>query len=268
MRYSTRASQPAGPENPAIVMLAFGSSAAAARQVFEFIDRQARRRFPGHDLRWAFTSQFIIDKLKKAGIVTYNVNEVITQLHEQGHKRVAFQSLQIAPGQEYRSLLAADTGDMEVACGTALLTSDADIDRVVNALQVHIDPEQPTVVVAHGNDRSPQFNQRIEAFAARIEARCPRLVVASLAGSPGLGPLRKIRAWQPQQVNFVPLMIVAGKHIRNDVLGDPPDSWKNIIAVPQAQASPSLGWNLEILDIYFDHLEQALARLAAGNGTN
>lgn len=268
MLCSTQTSQAAGPDQPAIVMIAFGTSVAEARQVFDFIDRQARRRFPKHDLRWAFTSQFIIDKLKKQGVVTYNVEEVIAQLHEQGHRRVVFQSLHVAPGQEYRSVLAADTGDLEVAYGTALLTSDADIDRVIDALQVHIDPGQPTVVVAHGNDRYPQFNQRIEAFAARIETSYPRLVVASVEGSPGLGPLQKVKAWQPQQVNFVPLMIVAGDHIRNDVLGDEPDSWKNIIAAPQVQASPSMGWNQEILEIYFDHLEQALAQLEAGKGSN
>lgn len=250
------------------MMIAFGTSVAAARRVFDFIDRQARRRFPDHDLRWAYTSQVLIDKLKNAGIVTYNVHDVLSQLLEQGHQRVAFQSLQVAPGEEYRSVLAADTGNLEVAYGTALLTSDADIDRVIKALQVHIDPEQPTVVVAHGNDWSPQFNQRLEAFAARIESSYPRLVVASVAGSPGRDPLQKIKAWRPQQVNFVPLMIVAGEHIRNDVLGDQPDSWRNIIAAPQVQASPSMGWNLEILDIYFEHLDQALAQLEAGNRAN
>jgi len=268
MLCSTQTIQAAGPSRPAIVMIAFGTSVDEARKVFDFIDRQARRRFPEHDLRWAFTSQFIIDKLKKRGVVTYNVEEIISQLHEQGHRQVVFQSLHVAPGQEYRSVLAADTGDLEVAYGTALLTSDADIERAIDALQVHIDHEQPTVVVAHGNDRYPQFNQRIEAFATRIETRYPRLAVASVEGSPGLEPLQKIKALQPQQVNFVPLMIVAGDHIRNDVLGDEPDSWKNIVAAPEVSVSPSMGWNQEILEIYFDHLEQALAQLEAGKGSN
>jgi sirohydrochlorin cobaltochelatase len=248
-------------EKPAIVLTAFGTSVAEARKVFDFIDQQARLRYPEYDLHWALTSQFIIDKLKKQGIVTYNVNEIISQLREQGQKQVVFQSLHVAPGQEYRSVLAADTSGLEVVYGTALLTSDADIDRVVVALSEHINPVQPTIVVAHGNDRYPQFNQRIEAFAQKIEAVYPQLVVASVEGSPGVAPLQKVKEKQPQQVNFVPLMIVAGDHIINDVLGDEPDSWKNIIAAPQTDLSPSLGWNKEILNIYFDHLDQALLEL-------
>ncbi len=261
MTFTTQTSLAAPQEKPAIVMTAFGTSVAEARKVFDFIDRQARHRYPEYDLRWAFTSQFIIDKLKKQGIVTYNVNEIISQLREQGQKQVVFQSLHVAPGQEYRSVLAADTSGLEVAYGTALLTSDEDIDRVIVALNEHINPEQPTVMVAHGNEKYPQFNQRIEAFARRIESVYPQLTVASVEGSPGLEPLQKVKEKQPQQVNFVPLMIVAGDHILNDVLGDEPDSWKNIIAAPQTALSPSLGWNKGILDIYFDHLDQALSEL-------
>jgi len=273
MTFTTQTSLAAPQEKPAIVMTAFGTSVAEARKVFDFIDLQARHRYPEYDLRWAFTSQFIIDKLKKQGIVTYNVNEIISQLREQGQKQVVFQSLHVAPGQEYRSVLAADTSGLEVAYGTALLTSDEDIDRVIVALNEHINPEQPTVMVAHGNEKYPQFNQRIEAFArriesvypqltvARIESVYPQLTVASVEGSPGLEPLQKVKEKQPQLVNFVPLMIVAGDHILNDVLGDEPDSWKNIIAAPQTALSPSLGWNKGILDIYFDHLDQALSEL-------
>lgn len=255
-------------QKPVIVLTAFGTSVEQARKVFDFIDLQARQRYPEHDLRWAFTSQFIIDKLKKQGIVKHNVREVISQLREEGQKQVVFQSLHIAPGQEYHDVLDEDTSGLQVAFGAALLTSDEDIERAIDALQQQINPGQPTVVVAHGNHKYAHFNQRILAFAERIEAFYPRLVVASVEGSPGVEPLQKIKALQPQQVNFVPLMIVAGDHILNDVLGDDSDSWKNIIAAPQVQASSSLGWNKAILDIYFDHLDQAMTELATGKDSN
>lgn len=246
---------------PAIVLVAFGTSVDQARKVFDYIDEQARQRYPEYDLRWAFTSQFIIDKLKRRGVVTYNVDEVINQLRSEGVERIVFQSLHVAPGQEYRSVLAADTSGLKVAFGDALMTTDNDIERTIAALQPQIDGRVPTVVAAHGNDKYPRFNERIEAFAARIEAENPRLVVASVEGSPGLEPLQKIKQLQPQKVNFVPLMIVAGDHILNDVLGEEESSWKNIIAAPEAVASPSLGWNDAILEIYFDHLDQGLSQL-------
>lgn len=246
---------------PAIVLVAFGTSVEQARKVFDHIDSRARQHYPEYNLRWAFTSQFIIDKLKRRGVVTYNVDEVIAQLRAEGVDRIVFQSLHIAPGQEYRKVLAADTSGLRVAFGDALMTSNKDIERTIDALRPHIDAQEPTVVAAHGNDKYPRFNERIEAFAARIEAEYPRLVVASVEGSPGLDPLQKIKEMEPDQVNFVPLMIVAGDHILNDVLGDEDDSWKNVIAALQAEATESLGWNDAVLDIYFDHLETALQQV-------
>lgn len=246
---------------PAIVLVAFGTSVEEARKVFEYIDSRARHRYPDHNLRWAFTSQFIIDKLKRRGVVTFNVDEVIGQLRAEGVDSIVFQSVHIAPGQEYRKVLAADTTGLRVAFGDALMTTDEDIDRTIDALRPHIDLQVPTVVAAHGNDKYPRFNERIEAFAARIEAEFPQLVVASVEGSPGLEPLQKVKQKKPQKVNFVPLMIVAGDHILNDVLGDEEDSWKNIIGAPQAVTTQSLGWNDAILEIYFDHLEAAIEKV-------
>lgn len=253
-------------KKPAIVLVAFGTSVAKARAVFDFIDQQARQRYAGYELRWAFTSQFIINKLKKQGQVTYNVAEVIEQLRHEGYRKVVFQSLHVVPGEEYRSVVDADTSGLHVAFGDALLTSDDDIDAAINALAPQIDPQQPTVVVAHGNDKHPQFNVRLEALATAIESRYPQLVVASVEGTPGVAPLQKIKALQPASINFVPLMIVAGDHIMNDVHGDEADSWKNIIAAPQTTSSKPLGWNTEILNIYFNHLDHALAELEGNKG--
>ncbi len=254
------------PEKPAIVMVAFGTSVATARPVFDHIDAQARKRYAGYDIHWAFTSQFIINKLKKQGIVKQNVAEVITELRKKGVKSVVFQSLHVVPGQEYRSVLAEDTSGFRVAFGDALMTSEQDIDDVVAALGKDIDAQQPTVIVAHGNDHHPEFNQQLVALAQVIEKEYPNLVVASVEGQPGIGPLDKVKVISDKQgsVKFVPLMIVAGDHIMNDVMGDEEDSWKSIIQAKKTECSASLGWNSAILEVYFRHLDEALQQLGKG----
>ncbi|MDY0190308.1 MAG: sirohydrochlorin cobaltochelatase [Desulfuromonas sp.] len=261
------ASQPAViQDKPAIVLVAFGTSVAEARKVFDFIDQQAQKRYAGYELRWAFTSQFIINKLKSQGITTYNVAEVIEQLRTQGYKKIAFQSLHVVPGQEYNKILNSDTDGLEVACGDALLASADDISKVITALDTMIDPAQPTVIVSHGNDKHPQFNERLSAIASAMEQRYPRLVVASVEGSIGTDPLQRIKALNPTSVRFIPLMVVAGDHVMNDVLGPDADSWKNIIAAPHCECTPSLGWNPAILALYFSHLDRALADLKENKG--
>ena len=255
-------------EKPTIVLVAFGTSVDTARPVFEYIDKQARKRYADYDIHWAFTSQFIIDKLKKQGIVTQNVAEVVAELRKNRVKSVVFQSLHVVPGQEYRSVLAEDTSGFEVAFGDALMSSNKDIDAVITALGKDIKVQQPTVIIAHGNDHHPEFNQQLVALADVIEKKYPNLVVASVEGRPGVEPLEKVKVLSAEQgsVNFVPLMIVAGDHVMNDVMGDEEDSWKSIIQAKKTECAPSLGWNNTILEIYFSHLDSALQQLDKGRG--
>lgn len=254
---------PVATGKPAIVLVAFGTSVPRARQVFAHIDEQARLRYPGYQIRWAFTSQFIIAKLKDQGIVTRSVAEVVAELRASGVTSVVFQSLHVVPGEEYRSVQQVDTSGLQVAYGAALLSSDSDIAAVIEALRPQIDPAQPTVLVAHGNNRHPQFNERILDLAERIEGQFPNLVVASVEGQPGTGPLAKARALSGAfgSVRFLPLMVVAGDHIMNDVMGDDADSWKNQVGAAHSECSASLGWNDAILSIYFAHLDRAMASL-------
>ncbi len=254
---------PAESGKPAIVLVAFGTSVPGARQVFAHIDEQARLRYPGYQIRWAFTSKIIMAKLKAQGIVTQSVAEVVAELRASGVTSVVFQSLHVVPGEEYRSVQQVDTSGLQVAYGAALISSDRDIAAVIEALRPQINPAQPTVLVAHGNNRHARFNEWILALAERIEGQFPNLVVASVEGQPGTEPLAKARALSAASgsVRFLPLMVVAGDHIMNDVMGDEPDSWKNQVAAAHSECSASLGWNDAILAIYFDHLDQAMASL-------
>ncbi len=259
--FSAAASTPVS--KPTIVLVAFGTSVDEARKVFDHIDQQAKERYPGYDIEWAFTSQIIIDKLKKEGVVTRNVEEVVSSLRQRGVKEVVFQSLHVVPGQEYTDVTKVDMSGLKVEFGDALLTTDGDIDEVVTALGPQIDEQQPTVMIAHGNDHHPEFNRQLVRFAEIIESKYSNLVVASVEGQPGTESLQKATAMSAKQgsVRFVPLMIVAGDHVMNDVMGEEEDSWKNIISAPKSECMKPLGWNDAVLEVYFKHLDQAMLRL-------
>ena len=257
------ATLPCNTDRPTLVLVAFGTSVEHARKVYDHIYTEAQKRFAQYDIEWAFTSQVIINKLEKQGIVTRNVQDVVSDLRERGVKKVVFQSFHVVPGQEYSRVKQVDMSGFEVAYGDALLTADDDIDAVIRALEKDIDPQQATVIVTHGNDRYPEFNQQILAFSAKIESQNLNLVVASVEGSPGTDPLQKAKpvAQQTGSVRFVPLMVVAGDHIMNDVMGEEEDSWKSIVQAPQSECLPSLGWNNNVLEIYFSHLDRAIEQL-------
>jgi sirohydrochlorin cobaltochelatase len=248
---------------PTIVLVAFGTSDAEARKTFAYIDAAAHKQYPGAEIRWAFTSQFIIKKLRQQGVAAHSLEETVAALRRDGLRKAVFQSLHIVPGQEFNELHKVEADALEIAVGAPLLASDADIAAVVKALEQVVVPSAANVVVAHGNKRHPEFNQRLVAFAKATEAAYPSLVVCSVEGQPGLTGLRaaKARAAQTGAVNFIPLMLIAGVHVRDDIMGGETDSWKSRIGATRTTCTPPLGRNDMVLSVFFAHLDEALASL-------
>lgn len=247
-------------DKPAIVMVAFGTSVPEARRVFDYIDSKVKEKYSGYNVRWAFTSEFIIDKLKKQGVVTKNLSQVVADLKKEGYKSAVFQSLHIVPGQEFKEIDTVDTSGLKVAVGKALLSNDEDIVNTINALQANIDASAVNILAGHGNDHHPEFNAQLVAFAKKIESQYPNVFVCSVEGQPGTDKLNdaKEMAVKTGSVNYIPLMVVAGDHIINDVMGDEADSWKSIVAAKENSCAKSLGFNDRVIDVYLEHLKQAL----------
>ena len=245
------------------MLVAFGTSVPEARKVFDHIDARAKERFAGYDIRWAFTSSFIRKKLAKQGIVTLSPDQVVANLQKEGVSRAVFQSLHIAPGQEFKEIESVDTGDMEISIGSALLTDDEDINQVVRILGKNRIGSAANIIVAHGNEHKPQFNKQLIAFTKVAETRHKNTWVCSVEGQPGTESLKiaKQKAGRLGKVNFIPLMIVAGDHILNDVMGDEADSWKTVIGAKKTTCAKPLGYNDKILEIYFNHIDEAMKKL-------
>jgi sirohydrochlorin cobaltochelatase len=250
-------------ERPAIVLVAFGTSNPEARKVFDHIDAAARRRYPKHDIHWAFTSDFILKKLKRQGIEVKSLHEVVDDLKHAGHTSAVFQSLHVAPGQEHEEIRKVDTSGLRIAIGSALLTDDDDIEAVIAALAGEIKKDAANVVVCHGNRRHPEFNRQLVALAETIEARYGNVVVCSINGQPGTDKLAKARreAAHSGSVHFIPMMVVAGVHVAEDVLGDNDDSWRNVVGAAKTTCAKPLGYRNKVLAVYFQHLDEALAEV-------
>lgn len=247
-------------DKPAIVMVAFGTSVPEARKVFDYIDSKVKERYSDYDVRWAFTSEFIQRKLEKQGIITKNLQQVVSDLKKEGFKSAVFQSLHVAPGQEFEEINAIDTSGLGTAVGKALLSSDADIEKVVDALTDDIKAESANVIACHGNDHHSEFNKQLLVFAEKIESKYPNVFVCSVEGQPGTEKLKEVSsvAQKTDSVNFIPLMIVAGDHIMNDVVGDEAESWKNVVGAENNFCAKPLGHNDKVIDVYLDHLSLAL----------
>lgn len=253
---------------PAIVLVAFGTTSDKGREVFAVIEQAARQRYPQHEIFLAFTSQTVVNRLHKRGVQVRNLPETLAALQAQGYRQAVLQSLMIVPGQKNAEIAQLPTGTVQVAYGQPLMATPEDIRAVAAAVSADIASDRPTVFVTHGNSKYPRYNQALLDFAATVEAQYDNAVTCSVEGEPGLAklPWARKHAAKAGAVHFVPLMLVAGDHIENDVLGDEPDSWKSLIGAPQATCSRPLGYNAGIRDIFFRHLDTAMTALPSAEG--
>ncbi|RKZ45841.1 MAG: hypothetical protein DRR16_03715 [Candidatus Parabeggiatoa sp. nov. 3] len=245
---------------PPIVLVTFGTTVLKARQVYDYIDKCAKARYPKHDIVWGFTSGKIREKLR--GMTTHSPDETLAQLQAQGWQQAVMQSLHVVPGQEFEKMRQSKVKGMDIAVGAPLMNSDADIDAVIDILAAEFQPDRLNIIVCHGNAKYAHFNEQNIALAKRLREQFSRVFVGSVEGEVELTAIDSVKkAVTDGKVHFIPLMMVAGDHILNDVLGDDEDSWKNRLGATTCTCAAPLGYNDKIIDLFFKHLDTALAQL-------
>ena len=123
----------AAADRPAIVLTAFGTS-TAAQDTYRHIDALAKKRFPGYEIRWAFTSHKVRKKVwEESGQELKDLPQTLGELRTAGLTQVAVQSLHMVPGEEWdKKVVEAGRQfpGLKVALGKPLLSSEADQVRV------------------------------------------------------------------------------------------------------------------------------------------
>ena len=123
-----------------LLVLSFGTSYNDSRDAtIGAIETAIQDANPDKEVRRAFTSQIIIDKLKdRDGLEIDNVDEAFERLEADGVKELIVQPTHVMSGFEYDDLMEvvkaqADKFD-SVKVGSPLLTSDEDYTNVINAI--------------------------------------------------------------------------------------------------------------------------------------
>ena len=214
-----------------IVLVAFGTS-TKAQITFDHLDRIIRGKFPGHPVRWAFTSRIIREKLnrrfREQGVSRRleSLPEVLSGLQAGGYRNAVVQSLHIFPGEEYVHMQRqARIDGLKVAIGEPVFATWEDVNRVMDAVGKDI-PEPGrgcAILVGHGspNTYAAPSTAVYLALARLIETRFGNAFLGSVEGVPDRREaLDRAKKCAGDQVNVIPLMLVAGDHVMNDIMGD------------------------------------------------
>jgi sirohydrochlorin cobaltochelatase len=256
-------------EKPVIVVTAFGTSYDAGLANLESYDTVLRRKLPGYGIRWGFTADTVVNKLRKQGktaifarnVPLKNLKELYADLVSEGKREAVVQSFHIMVGAEYRQVLETPATGLSVEYVKPLLFEEKDLQRVVKALQPSFgaDGRTVTILCAHGNEKEPAFNEELKKVDALVQSLNPDVHVAVMEGEPAFGPvLEKIKAGSCQKVKFIGFMLTYGDHMTNDVMGDEPDSMRNRIGLP-AEATSGLASDPNIQAVFIEKLQAVLA---------
>ena len=143
-----------------LLVVSFGTSFNDSRRLtIGAIENAIEEAAPDYSVRRGFTSQIIIDHVKKRdGEVIDNVEEALDRAADNGVKTLVVQPTHLMNGYEYDELneeLAAYADAFDrIAVGEPLLTSDEDFDTVahaiVSATAEYDDGDTAIVFMGHG----------------------------------------------------------------------------------------------------------------------
>lgn len=146
----------------AILVVSFGTSYNDSREkTIGAVERAVAEAFPAYEVRRAFTSQRIIDKLKKRDQRSIdNLKEALDRAVADGIKSLIVQPTHLMDGFEYMDVKAeveANQGRFErLALGAPLLASEADLDAVIRAMTGELggydDGKTALCLMGHGTD--------------------------------------------------------------------------------------------------------------------
>jgi sirohydrochlorin cobaltochelatase len=284
----------------AIVVASFGTTVPSAVESITNIVDAVRTAFPNTEVRVSFTSNIIrsvwkkrqneADKWLAQGVseeILYvkNIISTLGDLQDEGYKRIIVQPTHMFFMEQSQDLAAYINALASIettkkkwqpfevlVMGRPALGMPGDqynyhedVAEAVKTLEkdVKLAEEQGAslVYMGHGNEH---WSTGIYATVEKaINDAFPQIktVIGVVEGHPTFEDvLAKLNAGDKKKVVLKPFMIVAGDHAENDMAGDEPDSWKNILTAAGYEVVPvleGLGSNDAFAHIFVEHIKDA-----------
>ncbi|HPY93157.1 MULTISPECIES: sirohydrochlorin cobaltochelatase [Methanothrix] len=276
-------------EDPAILLVVFGTSYPEAQAAYENIERVYREEFPQAEVRIAFTSDYIRRKLLDRDNVTIdNPLTALAHLNDEGYTDVVVQSLHVIPGEEFHDLanivesvrgIEGKFGFRNLVLGEPLLMNLVDYRNVSRALASqfeqnttgtertpHSSPrdagQMAVIYMGHGTEHSA--NSAYSQMANILAEDHENVFLGTVEGYPGYDEvLARLNESGVKKARLIPFMVVAGDHALNDLTGNESESWKSMLEKEGFEIDYNLlgmGENDGIVEIFVGHTKEAFAK--------
>ena len=217
-----------------LLVVSFGTAAEEARRLeLGGVEEALHRCAPDLPLVRAYTSPTIRRILAKRGTVIPSLEEALEIQAMAGTERVYLLPTHLLPGYEYDAIV--ETAERfrprfdQLKLSRPLL-GDTEMVRALAQVEMEQLPQmegEAVLLVGHGTAHPGNLVyaalQGVFSLAGRED-----ILVGTLEGWPELEDLLpRLRRRSVERVRLVPLLLTAGTHVREDLVGTGPDSWKN-----------------------------------------
>ena len=260
-------------EKKAILAVSFGTSYNDSRaRTIEGIEDALRRTFPDFEVRRAFTSNFVIKKLKKRdGIEIDNVREALERAVSDGIETMIVQPTHLMKGIEFdelkRDLSPFEGSFKKCALADPLLCEESDFEAVARIIAAETksfdDGETAIIFMGHGTT-APSNADYGRLQDELIKNGFINYYIGTVEASPSIEEvIIKIQDKGYKKAVLLPLMVVAGDHANKDMAGDQEDSWKSLLEREGYEVEcvlSGLGQIEDIQSLYCAHARAAISK--------
>lgn len=256
----------------AILIISFGTSVKEARQkTIDVFERLVKNTYPHWEVRHAFTSEIIINRLKKEqGIVVDTIEESLNRLKYEGFTHILVQPTHIINGLEHARMLAIlqlyQKDFVSIQTGAPLLTSIHDLQVVISGIMEN-NKETPKdtgfLFLGHGTDSaSNTVYSKLENMARQMGYL--HLFTGTIKIDSDMDTvLGQISQIGYKKMILQPLLFLSGYHVRNEIAGNAPSSWKsrlNSFGIETTCILKGLGEYTFIQQLLLSHMASAFQK--------
>lgn len=265
----------------AIVVASFGTSYEnALKNSIEAIENEIRENFKDYEVFRAFTSHKIIRKIKNnTGVEILTPEELLEKLHEEGYNDVVVQPLHIIPGEEFdyiKNVVAEFKEKFDsIKVGRPIFYfkggegAPDDYSSFIKCIESRFNDYQSVILFGHGTLHP---STAIYGCLQNVmqDNGYDNVFVGTVEGYPNFdNVLNRLKKNNLKEVLLMPLMVVAGDHVLNDMASDEEDSWKTMLEENGIKVDlflKGLGEIPEFRQLYIDRVNDAINDTYIGLG--
>lgn len=228
------------------------------------LERKVAHTYPDRQVFRGYTSQMVRQVLESRGRRVPSVSEALEEMEALGITHTAILPTHVIYGEEYEKLVQlVETKRKqfaEVVIAKPLIAGRSDMMHVAHILrQTYVkQPDMALVMMGHGTYQAGNVVYETMECVCR-ELGCEDMYLGTVRSYPGIDViLKKVTDANIKKVILLPFMFVAGAHVRRDMIGEKPDSWRSRLEQHGLEVTAvlkGLGEYEEIQMLYCKHLQ-------------